>query len=75
MSDEQQMERLSAAVDRVVAPWTKLVMGMVEAGLVVDLDATAIAYNAAIDDVLRLFADGKPRTRTQWVEEIERLKK
>jgi hypothetical protein len=50
-------------------------MGMVEAGLVVDLDATVVAYNAAIDDVLRLFADGKPRTRAQWVEEIERLKK
>lgn len=75
MQDEQQVERLSAAVDRVVAPWTKLVMGMVEAGLVVDLDATAIAYNAAIDDVLRLFADGNSRTRQQWVEAIEKLKK
>ena len=75
MSDDEQMERLSAAVDRVVAPWTKLVMGMVSAGLIVDLDATTIAYNAAIEDVLRLFADGKPRTRAQWVEEIERLKK
>ncbi len=75
MQDEQQVERLSAAVDRVVAPWTKLVMGMVEAGLVVDLDATAIAYNAAIDDVLRLFADGNSRTRQQWVEAIEALKK
>ena len=75
MQDEQQMERLSAAIDRVVAPWTKLVMGMVEAGLVVDLDATVISYNAAIDDVLRLFADGKARTRPQWVEAIEALKK
>ena len=75
MQDEQQVERLSAAVDRVVAPWTKLVIGMVEAGLVVDLDATAIAYNAAIDDVLRLFADGNARTRQQWVEAIEALKK
>lgn len=69
------MERLSAAVDRVVAPWTKLVMGMVEAGLVVDLDATAIAYNAAIDDVLRLFEDGNARTRQQWTEAIKALKK
>jgi hypothetical protein len=50
-------------------------MGMVSAGLIVDLDATTIAYNAAIEDVLRIFADGKPRTRAQWVEEIERLKK
>jgi hypothetical protein len=50
-------------------------MGMVAAGLVVDLDATAIAYNAAIDDVLRLFADGNARTRQQWVEAIEALKK
>jgi hypothetical protein len=75
MQTDAEMERLHAAVDRVVAPWTKLVMGMVEAGLVVDLDATVVAYNAAIDDVLRLFADGKPRTRAQWVEEIERLKK
>ena len=75
MQDEQQVERLSAAVDRVVAPWTKLVMGMVAAGLVVDLDATAIAYNAAIDDVLRLFADSNSRTRQQWTEAIEALKK
>jgi hypothetical protein len=75
MQDDEQMERLSAAVDRVVAPWTKLVMAMVSAGLIVDLDATTIAYNAAIEDVLRIFADGKPRTRAQWVEEIERLKK
>jgi len=75
MQADEQMERLHAAVDRVVAPWTKLVMAMVSAGLVVDLNATAIAYNAAIDDVLRLFADGTPRTRAQWVEEIERLKK
>ena len=75
MQTDAEMERLHAAVDRVVAPWTKLVMGMVEAGLVVDLDATVVAYNAALDDVLRLFADGTKRSREQWMAEIDRLRK
>jgi hypothetical protein len=49
-------------------------MGMVEAGLFVDLDACDIAYSAAIDDVLRLFDDPRRRTREEWIKEIDALK-
>jgi hypothetical protein len=74
MSENGQVDRLHAAVDSVVAPWTKAIMGMVEAGLFVDLDACDIAYSAAIDDVLRLFDDPRRRTREEWIKEIDALK-